>query len=239
MPFELYKKIIDEGSRKGLCSIKLNYRGEPFMYPHLIEAIDYAKSRGIIDVMFNTNGLLLDLSNSYELIRSKLDRIIFSIDDHRSEIYEKLRVGSDFSKVVNNIRNLMVMKLFHHSDTPIIRIQKINRSPEFNQEYIDFFKPMADQIAIHELLDYQVKETSEPMPDWCCASLWQRMLILANGTIAPCCGLNADIVSLGNVKNTNIEWAWHDLHSYRDLHKRGESHLVPMCRSCPLRLHYL
>jgi radical SAM protein with 4Fe4S-binding SPASM domain len=139
------------------------------------------------------------------------------------------------------MHNLKSLRNYLKSSTPIIRVQKIDRSPEFNDEYIKFFKPFADQIAFHELLDYKVKETSEPMPDWCCASLWQRMLILADGTIAPCCGLNADIFNLGNVKYDSIglRWNYYVMNSIRAFHKEGMSHRVSICRKCPLRLHYL
>ena len=43
MDFEMYKQIIDEGSKKGLKAVKLNYRGEPLLYDKLPEAIKYAK----------------------------------------------------------------------------------------------------------------------------------------------------------------------------------------------------
>ena len=40
---EIVKALIDEGVEHGLCAIKLNYRGEPLLYTHLIEIIEYAK----------------------------------------------------------------------------------------------------------------------------------------------------------------------------------------------------
>jgi radical SAM protein with 4Fe4S-binding SPASM domain len=242
MPLETYRKIIDEGAKKGLCSVKLNYRGEPLCYPHIVEAVKYAKEKGIIDVMFNTNGSLLTLEKNYKLMEGGLDKLIVSIDDHRENVYTQFQ-GGKLCVVLNNIKNLQVMKSFHNYSTPLVRIQKVNR-PELqdkNEEYIEFMRPYADHIAIHEYLDYKCVDNPKPFPSWCCASLWQRMLILADGTITSCCGLNAHITELGNIQTHTVEELWHGdtMKLYRNLHMNGKSHKIKACRNCALRLHYL
>jgi len=68
--FEVYKRLIDEGVENGLSSVKYNYLGEPLQQPRLIEMIEYAKEKGIIDVQFNTNAVLLRESISRRLIKS-------------------------------------------------------------------------------------------------------------------------------------------------------------------------
>ena len=78
MDLEMVKQIILEGAKYDLCSIKLNYRGEPLLYPHLIEVIKFAKQMGVIEVMFNTNGMLLDINKAAKLVKSGVDLIIFS-----------------------------------------------------------------------------------------------------------------------------------------------------------------
>src|SRR2546428_2776903 len=59
MKMDLYKRIIDEGAANGLYAIKLSFRGEPMLHPHLVEMVAYAKAKGILDVTFNTNATLL------------------------------------------------------------------------------------------------------------------------------------------------------------------------------------
>ena len=53
MKLDLYKKIIDEASSKGVFSIKLSWRGEPLLNPNLIEMINYAKSKKLKMLLFN------------------------------------------------------------------------------------------------------------------------------------------------------------------------------------------
>ena len=45
LDFELYKKIIDEGSKNGLKAIELGYNTEPLLYKNLIKAIEYTKQK--------------------------------------------------------------------------------------------------------------------------------------------------------------------------------------------------
>lgn len=80
LDWELFKKIIDEGIKYHLPSIKLNYRREPLLHPDLSKMVKYAKEKGILEVQSNTNGLLLNDQKAEELIEAGLDRIIFSFD---------------------------------------------------------------------------------------------------------------------------------------------------------------
>ena len=57
--FEFYKKLIDYSVENGTRAIKLNYINEPLIRNDFIKFIDYAKSKGILDIYFSTNGILL------------------------------------------------------------------------------------------------------------------------------------------------------------------------------------
>ena len=73
-------KLIDQASEMGVPSIKFNWRGEPLLHPKISKFIDYAKKRGIIDTIINTNATHLTEEKSKELINSGLDYIIYSFD---------------------------------------------------------------------------------------------------------------------------------------------------------------
>ena len=57
--FEFFKEIIDYSVKKGTKAIKLNYINEPLIRNDLIKFIEYAKLKGILDIYFSTNGILL------------------------------------------------------------------------------------------------------------------------------------------------------------------------------------
>ena len=70
--FEAVKKIIDEGVANGMYGVKFNIRGEPLLHPQIYDFIKYAKNKGLIDVYFNTNGMLLNEHACQKLIEAGL-----------------------------------------------------------------------------------------------------------------------------------------------------------------------
>lgn len=146
MDFTLFQRIIDEGVENGLCSMKLNLRGEPLLHPKLPEMIRYAKEKGIMDVYFNTNATLLDEHKVTQLIDSGLDRISISIEGTSKEVYEKCRVGARFEDVLSNVKRLWLIREKQGLSYPQIRIQTV-LLPEFKEsfpEYVKFWRGMAD-----------------------------------------------------------------------------------------------
>ena len=57
--------------------------------------IEYAKSKGVIDIMLHTNGTVMDENLAERIVKSGLDRIIFSLDSITKEIYEKIRINAN------------------------------------------------------------------------------------------------------------------------------------------------
>ena len=114
MDEDLYKKIIDETSKLNIPSIKLNWRGEPLLNPKMPEMIKYAKSKGILEVLINTNAVSLNEKKSQEIVDSGLDVIIYSFDGGSKNTYEKLRPGrfkkNSFEKVYDNIKKFSEIK---------------------------------------------------------------------------------------------------------------------------------
>ena len=60
MTKKLAFRIIDQASKLNVPSMKFNWRGEPLLNPHLSEIIDYAKKKGVLETIINTNATKLD-----------------------------------------------------------------------------------------------------------------------------------------------------------------------------------
>jgi len=240
----VFKRIIDEGEKKGLCSIKTQYRGEPLLDKRMPELIKYAKDHGVIEVMLNTNATLLDEKTAKALIKAGTDKIICSVDGYTKDVYENVRIGANFETVLENIKRLQRLKKEKRLKKPIVRVQMVD-TPRNHQQikgYIKFWSKIAEQVAIEEMLDWNVKEEdSSVVKDFVCAQLWQRLIILADGSVLPCCramrGGNEKLEVVGNVHKESIEniWKGKKMSRLRELHKEGRSHEIKMCRLCGLR----
>src|ERR1700687_5669212 len=103
MDFDLYKKVIDEGSRYTLRSVGLDQEGEAFLVKRLPEFISYAKDKGMVDIFFNTNATLMTKEKADMILNSGLTRIHFSMDAITESTYKIVRVGGHFDAAMKNI----------------------------------------------------------------------------------------------------------------------------------------
>ncbi len=238
MEYELFKAIIDEGSEKGLYSIKLNWRGEPLIHPKLPEMIAYAKAKGIVDVFLNTNAAFLTEEKSRRLIDAGIDRIIISFEGYEKNLYESQRVGAVFEKTVENIRNFMIIRRELNKSLPWVRIQTVllDELKTKQEEYADFWEEYVDEVAYVDLKN-EVNRIVVGESDWVCPQLWQRLTISWDGRIMPCVNDTFCNMCLGKISETSIEGVWKSerLEGMRDLHTKGLAHTIKGCLDCPLR----
>jgi len=244
MSFDLFRQIIDEGSIKGLCSIKLNFRGEPLLQPKIAEMVAYAKRRGILDVFFNTNATLLTEDIGKKLIMGGLDRLIVSFEGVTPEVYERNRVGATFNTVVDNIRNFVRLRRSLGSATPVVRLQTVavDESPDYLERYREFWHDWADEMTCVDRRDELADYSDCSSAGWECPDPWRRLLITWDGQILTCPLVNRALNSyqwqgLGHIGETTIEAAWHSasMETIRNAHCTGTAHTIEPCRCCSYR----
>ncbi len=243
MDFSLFKRIIDEGVENGLYSVKLSLRGEPLLHPRLAEMVRYAKENGIIDIYFNTNATLLTEDRINQLIDAGLDRISISFEGTTRDVYENNRVGASYEEVITNVRNLRTIRDRRGVAYPQIRVQTV-LLPELEAsfpKYVEFWQEIADEVAYLDARHERPDDDHRGLvADWACPFLWQRMVILWDGTLLPCLmhGVaDFSLMSLGNVKEVSIKEAWLSQRANycRELHKTGQAHQLEACDRCSYR----
>lgn len=237
MDFELFKHILDQfDDACRLWGVKFSYRGEPLLNPDIPNMIRYAKSKGVLDVYFNTNAMLLTKEISEKIIDAGLDRISISIDGIDKESYERVRIGAKFDTVVNNMETLLRVRDRLHSSIPKIRIQTVKLPGIDETAYIQRWKSYADEVAMLEYTDESKRETGIDAK-WACPQLWQRLTIEWDGSVFGCNNDSLRGLYLGNAKDRSIYDCWHDvkLNEVRRMHREGLSHKVTACDGCPWR----
>lgn len=90
-------------------SIDFTGGGEPLLQPHLVEWIADAKAAGC-ETGFLSNGLLLKKDLLERILDAGMDWICISMDGATEEMYEQIRVGSNFRRVCENVSNIAAMR---------------------------------------------------------------------------------------------------------------------------------
>ena len=156
MSKDLAFKIIDQASKLNVPSMKFNWRGEPLLNPSLPEIIDYAKKRGVLETIINTNATKLDYEMAKKIINSGLDLMIYSFDGGSKKSYEKMRPGrfkkNNFNEIYENILNFHKLKKKLKSAFPRTKIQMVLTEDTFAEqdEYFSLFKDIVDDVSVKQ-----------------------------------------------------------------------------------------
>jgi radical SAM protein with 4Fe4S-binding SPASM domain len=236
MKFELFKKIVDECAANNVFSIRVSLRGEPFLHPQIVEMIRYAKGSGIKEVASLTNGLKLTPERFAELVDIGMDWLTISFDG-MGETYERIRKPAKFDEAVEKIRQYRAIKERKGSAKPAIKVQSVWTYIQDDPEaFYDLFAPLVDQVAANPEIDFGVEEDQiEYLDDFTCPTLWQRLVIGADGQVLMCINDEYGRQIIGDLNQQTIGEIWNgeELRQVRQIHlrKAGHRELTP-CKTC-------
>jgi short-subunit dehydrogenase/MoaA/NifB/PqqE/SkfB family radical SAM enzyme len=112
-----------------IAAVDFTGGGEPLLQPHLIEWIGEAAAAGC-NTGFLSNGVLLKEEISKKLIDIGIDWIGISMDGASADIYEKIRIGSNFNRVCTNVANIAKLRT---GAAPKIMINFVLMSTNFHE----------------------------------------------------------------------------------------------------------
>lgn len=108
MSFEEFKMIIDQFPN--LKWIGLAGIGESFLNKDFLKMLEYVKSKHAYVELYDTF-YFIDEIISRKIIEMGVKMTLFaSIDAATKETYEKIRIGSNFERVINNVKNFIQLK---------------------------------------------------------------------------------------------------------------------------------
>ena len=149
-------RLIDQASDIDVPSMKFNWRGEPLLNPNLPDFVNYAKRKGILETIINTNATRLSESMAEVLIKSGLDLMIYSFDGGTKESYERMRPGrfskNSFDRVYSNIRRFAQIREKMGSTFPRTRIQMVLTKETFDEQdsYYSLFSDCVDEVSVKQ-----------------------------------------------------------------------------------------
>jgi spiro-SPASM protein len=243
MSFELFQKIIDEISPFAKI-IKLHWIGEPLINKKIVQMIRYARKKTTAKLFMSTNGSLLKGKLLEDIRTSGLDKIIFSLDGNSKDIFEKIRLNSNFDEVLENVNNFVdavEKKGGPHCEVKIIQFSS-------NQSEIDRFKRRWDRykktiVHVMWLSTWggqlpELNNLSQHLSPYnsskrsVCADLWFKMQIDWSGEVALCCWDWAGTASLGNVLNTSVQEIWNGDEIIKKRESQVRQEYQGICSNC-------
>ncbi|MEO5357864.1 MAG: radical SAM protein [Nitrospirae bacterium YQR-1] len=147
MPFEKFKHII--GQFPNLKWIGLTGIGESFMHRDFIKMLHWVKERHVIVELFDTF-YFIDEDIARELLTINIENFYISLDGATAQTYEKLRVGSDFKRVTENIRTFFRLKREMNLYFPEIIFHFIIHKLNYHEvpQYVDFVAEISENSGV-------------------------------------------------------------------------------------------
>jgi radical SAM protein with 4Fe4S-binding SPASM domain len=246
MPWGLLTKIIDEIAEVDKSvRVWMVFFGEALLLkikkPSIFDMIAYAKSKGLADVVLNSNANLLDEGASRGLIRSGLDAIYIGIDAFKPETYAKIRVGGSYEKAVQNTLHLIKLKKLMNSGNPEVFVQFVEMDINQNEkeDFIKFWNQQGASVKIRPKVSWAGLIDAPNLvlgheERWPCYWAMRTMSITDTGKVVTCAvDLDAKFIA-GDVNHQSLKELWNGkLKELRECHISKRFNALPgNCRNC-------
>lgn len=240
LPKALFLRAIDEGRDHGLCSVKFNYINEPLLNPDLVEQVLYARSRGVLNTYFATNGILLDETISARLIDARLSKVMVSLDATTPGTFKRMRNSDRFDLIQRNVAGLLETRRRLGAWWPIVRVNFL-RTRINGHEADDFrarWEGVADSVGFQSQVGLPgVEDELEGAGHrraFRCSFPSKQLVIDSSGDILPCCTFSGRSMPLGNLADMTLSEAWASkkMRDLRQLHRSGSGLSNPICAHC-------
>jgi MoaA/NifB/PqqE/SkfB family radical SAM enzyme len=123
LPYMAFERCM-ESLVPHLSRIDLNGHGETFINKQFMQIFEQAKKTNSY-VAITTNATLIDEATADSLVRLGMDEMVISIDAASPELFEKIRKGARFQKVLENIDKINLFKAKYRRNTPHLDVQMV------------------------------------------------------------------------------------------------------------------
>jgi radical SAM protein with 4Fe4S-binding SPASM domain len=240
LSFDDFKRVIDEGSRYGLCSIKMNYINEPLLNRDLDRYVAYARSRGVLNVYFATNGILLNRATARRLIEAGVSKIMVSLDAVTPETFKLMRDSEQLEEIVDNIRGLIDLRNSLGLNYPLVRVNFLRSAINAHEadDFVRYWNGVADFIGFQRQIglpgvDDDLFDTGNAS-QFRCSFPFKLLVVESSGNILPCCTFSGRSMPIGNIDTMTLKDAWNSIQMKRlkETHQRGDYASHKICSFC-------
>ena len=237
--FDFFKKLIDQADKLETGAITIASRGEPTMHKQYIEMLEYINQKeNIFEIKTNTNGTYLTEKMCHAIFKNNVTQVVVSSDHYIKEDYERLRLGSNFEKVVKNVDMLFnIRKEFYPDSFTEIRISGIDNERNLDREkFKNFWIKRCDHVTASFPLERWNTYENEVLPNIKdpCENLWDRMYVWFDGKVNPCDADYKSYLSYGSAKEYDLKKLWNNkvISKTREQHTQKNRNEINPCDRC-------
>jgi hypothetical protein len=244
LDFDLFRKIIAEVARHR-ATLRITCDGEPFLYKHIVEAIEYIKSAGVAYATITTNGSVLTPRAVDAILKPSDTKLVvdFSLDSLYRQSYARIRRRGDYLKVYGNVFMLLRKKKLDPNLRVVVNlIDQESLEPGEVEAFKSFWSPLADDVVIRTYLNVKGMVNASDLKmnqdqyRWPCSLLWNRIAISSYGRPRFCVADWREQAAFGDLdlrRHTISElWQSDRYDQLRRLHLEREFDKLDICRDC-------
>lgn len=258
MDFNLFKSLAQEIRDLGIEELGLFYLGESLLYPHIVEAVEFAKREvGFPYVFLTTNGVLANRGLVARLFYAGLDSLKFSLNWGSGEQMREITKVDAFDRVVKNIqaarteRDTVWDQTGHKCGLYASSIKYDGEQGRRMEAVLDRLRPYLDEhyylplFDQHTLVEGNLSERGlqaiggnvgrvdgevNPVPCW---ALFKAGHVTFDGVLTGCCFSHTPEFDFGDLKETPFMQAWNssEARAFRRAHLSGDVRGTP-CEGC-------
>jgi radical SAM protein with 4Fe4S-binding SPASM domain len=174
----------------------------------------------------------------HSIFRNNLTQVVISSDHYIKKNYEKLRVGSNFEKIVSNVDMLFSIRKEHYPNSITeIRISGVDNERNLDRKkFKEFWIKRCDHVSATYPLERWNTYKNSPHPEIKdpCENLWDRMYVWFDGKVNPCDADYKSFLSYGDANKFDLKDLWNNkvIEKNRKLHlaeKRGQINPCDRC----------
>lgn len=244
LDYDVFTRIIDEVAEHG-STLRITCDGEPFLYKHIVKAINYIKDRGVKIATIVTNGSSLTKPIAEAILRPSDTKLVidFSLDSLYKTTYEKIRLQGNFVEVYSNVLFMLKNKKMNPNLRIVVNmIDQDTLAPGELESFRQFWEPIADDVVVRTYLTVKGMVNSSTMKmekeqyRWPCSLLWNRIAISSHGRPRFCVAdwREQSALKQFDLLRTSISEIWQSDYydKLRRIHLDKEFAKIGICKSC-------
>lgn len=149
----IFEKIIDIIKRYDIKVVDMTGWGEPLLDPKLEKRIiEIKQTKKNIFIEFSTNGTLFTKKRIAQILKTGIDHICISFDAGSKETYEKIRINSNYEKLIENLKLLSSLRDEEKTKLSAVFVVIKENFPEMDN-FVELFYKLGFDFVTFKPLD--------------------------------------------------------------------------------------